>query len=269
MGICAYCGNDRPLTKEHLYPRWLYDVTPDHDIQILAKHSKVVSAQLQIKDVCGECNGGVLSALDSYAKSLYVESFSKFVRQGETRQLAYDYDLLARWLLKMCYNVARASATSDVEILQSTVPYILRGGTKPPGLQIIVRLIIPTQLTPEQFAKADQASLWEGMIPPNYDRVSRVDSPTMEGDLLSLWRVQLHAFQFYVSLPEHRPRIGEAKISTKTFLYTIEESIVLDPLAAKIAIPASSVDTLHDIAENLRAFAVVYKAHGLPRTDTD
>ena len=112
-GTCAYCGQRSALTREHIWPRCIIERAPAYVMRFSGKANKVFAGDLFVKDVCSACNNGALSALDSYACGLYDEYFCRIVNAEEEVVFRFDHDLLLRWLLKVSYNSALASA-SDV-----------------------------------------------------------------------------------------------------------------------------------------------------------
>lgn len=128
------------MTKEHLYPDCLQARREGNRVYSSNATSDtfVGGAALQIKDVCADCNNGVLSELDQYFCRLY-DSFidDRIVRSGEQVQFCYEYDALLRWLLKMLYNNARAgkAAEEHVDRLRGYSGYIRGEETTPPEIR--------------------------------------------------------------------------------------------------------------------------------------
>lgn len=108
MALCAYCRQNRPLTREHIWPDWLLKAT-DYPIAYMARANKIVGKNQKIRDVCAVCNNGPLSALDGYVRGLYEQYIRQWVVEGETIDFRYDHGLLLRWLLKVAYNSARTT----------------------------------------------------------------------------------------------------------------------------------------------------------------
>lgn len=79
MAICAYCGNDRSATREHIIPSWYYKYDPNpNDVGFNERaKGKIVKTELTIRDVCEGCNSGPLSDLDSYGRDLFLHSLVK------------------------------------------------------------------------------------------------------------------------------------------------------------------------------------------------
>lgn len=131
MKICSYCKSHKhePLTKEHVFPDFLFKKNPDYKFGYNGGIGKYTLSADQIKDVCQYCNNVILSGLDTYAKDLCDKYFDSFIR-AQPIEFEYDYDLLLRWILKISYNAARAYKTSTAEF-ESYIPYILGEGNNP------------------------------------------------------------------------------------------------------------------------------------------
>jgi hypothetical protein len=121
---CAYCGNARLLTREHVWPRGFL-VRGKYAIKYSRKADKTFRGDLVVRDVCSVCNSGPLSNLDSYACSLFDRYFSKEVEFFQTIQFDYEYGMLLRWLIKVSYNAARATNPHDSRLLSLYTPAIL------------------------------------------------------------------------------------------------------------------------------------------------
>jgi hypothetical protein len=100
----------------------------------------------EIKDVCSSCNNGVLSELDAYGKSLFLQFFREPAYRGETFEFRYDHSLLVRWLLKLCFNSARVH-NADTYILKKYARYISRLEPMPGDVVVYVHLICPTDVS--------------------------------------------------------------------------------------------------------------------------
>lgn len=116
MQTCAYCDDTCKPTREHVIPDW-YNETPGatetFSVRAPLTHLK---GDLLVKDVCGRCNNGVLSDLDSYGKQLYERFFAIPAYADGTITFEYEGDRLIRWLLKLSYNSARAQ-NADARVL--------------------------------------------------------------------------------------------------------------------------------------------------------
>jgi hypothetical protein len=137
---CAFCRKPGPLTREHIWPKWLHD-SHEYSLKYHSAPDKVLPAEQVIKDVCAECNNGPLSALDNYVRSLHDCYFSKGYQTIKKATFTYDFEKLTKWLLKVSYNSARASRAPDVELLSLYAPYIITPGCLPAFAAISVSLL--------------------------------------------------------------------------------------------------------------------------------
>ncbi len=128
MTSCAYCGEWRPGTKEHIWPSALinkYEKLHTYN----PKTDKFYVGDPVIKDVCAICNNERLSLLDSYLSELYDAYFERLVEPGESVSFKYNYENLLRALLKISYNSSRATGNKrNVAAHQRFVRYVLSGG---------------------------------------------------------------------------------------------------------------------------------------------
>src|SRR5918911_3114561 len=119
MKKCAYCRLSKTLTRENVLPSWILREQPTSNVRFDLNQQRVSERVPTIRDVCPDCNNGALSILDSYALALYERYFSNEVpKQGVLFE--YDYDMLARWLLKVAFNSARKANSRPDELEQFT-----------------------------------------------------------------------------------------------------------------------------------------------------
>ena len=140
---CAYCGSVGQLTREHVFSRFFYsrDAKAGYEkvISPVNRHGKekFVQSELTIADVCSSCNSGFLSHLDQYGAKLYDEFFDVIPKPGDRIKFRYEFDVLARWLLKLAYNAGRMQKEKWLKwpdalgILAEATPY-MRAETRPP-----------------------------------------------------------------------------------------------------------------------------------------
>jgi hypothetical protein len=128
--LCAYCGQIRKLTKEHVWPDCFLKRREHITAHFSVKTTQVHGADYIVKDVCQECNNTILSDLDSYFCELYELYFDKIIGPADEILFEYDFDRLSRVLLKIAYNTCRAGVT-DRTVLSSTAPFIIGRGTQP------------------------------------------------------------------------------------------------------------------------------------------
>lgn len=151
---CAYCNSNSKLTREHIIPKWYLEL---HDIKKDKLYGenipqKFIASDLFIKDVCTDCNSGVLSTLDKYAQNLYFSYLSKYADLFDDNKIEYDYDLLMRFLLKVSFNSSRANK-SDYEILHLYRDYIMGKKRRPRNILLFCELLTPYSYseTPENI----------------------------------------------------------------------------------------------------------------------
>lgn len=127
------------MSREHLLPRAIDDlISHEHNggHYFLEKSpSKFLQAAPAIRDVCCDCNNGVLSQLDAYAFGLFRDHCGTCLRKGDKVRISYDWELLSRWLLKVHYNSARIH-NREVEIIRPYRDYILGQGPVPKRLSL-------------------------------------------------------------------------------------------------------------------------------------
>lgn len=140
--VCAYCGQSRKLTLEHIWPRAFIKAAPTYTARFSKPARKILAAEHTIRDVCGECNNGPLSKLDAYAIQLYQTYFCHFARPLRPVHFEYDYATLTRWLLKVAFNTARASKT-DVAALTGVCRACIDYTYVPSQVGVVLYLVRP------------------------------------------------------------------------------------------------------------------------------
>ncbi len=210
---CAYCGSQRQLTREHVFPKFFYSreglkgdelpVTP----VIQHGKEKFVQAELTIADVCSVCNSGFLSRLDAYGALLWNKFFDVIPRPGEAIRFEYDFDLLTRWLLKLAYNVGRVRKSKWpehlLEYLRAHLAYIRGDGPRPANLYVYLQLIGAAELTPQQKQSLlEEDGLNMNGVPPRYRRVApfvMLDGPGRnKACIMQGCMVEVNAYVFHL-----------------------------------------------------------------------
>lgn len=128
---CAYCDNEGKMSREHVIPKgFIEHMNFKEQIVALDKApTRVINSEITVKDVCATCNNGYLSVLDSYGLNLILKYNDKISVHTKKIQFKYNYDLLTRWLLKICYNMARANdGHYDISLYKKNVDYIMNRG---------------------------------------------------------------------------------------------------------------------------------------------
>ena len=69
MRLCAYCKSAGPLTREEIFPKFLSEKV-GYTTFVDQTRDGAVLGPVTVRDVCEQCNGVRLSALDNYVASL-------------------------------------------------------------------------------------------------------------------------------------------------------------------------------------------------------
>ena len=105
--ICAYCGEERKGTREHIISKGILDLFPECNLTYDNTKGIVHNAELFIKDVCVECNNKRLSYIDAYAKQFVSKYFLKDYEENAVLDIEYDYAKMQKIFLKYAYNDIR------------------------------------------------------------------------------------------------------------------------------------------------------------------
>jgi hypothetical protein len=128
MPLCAYCKLERPVTREHVIPAFMYAFQKEAGESVIGWNEvveRMVGGEAKVKDVCARCNNEVLGELDGYAKTLLVNSgllVRNYVKRDVT--LRYEYAPLLRWLLKVSFNSSRTDGAHS-HLFEEHIPFIL------------------------------------------------------------------------------------------------------------------------------------------------
>lgn len=261
---CAYCGSTRPLTKEHVIPRFIIARRTQKWDTFNQREKVFFQADPQIGDVCKPCNSGQLSQLDAYVNSIWDEYFEKIVMPGDVVTLRYNFDRLARWLLKVSFNAARASKTEDdIAVLRRYVPYMLGNEGAHASLAIYLELMTPHLLSPEEERATDPLHLKElprnqsgrVMLEPREIRPARsIRSREMTIRILSL-----HSYYFYLFLQNEQASEAQWKKRRREARNLFPSAKYLPEDEAELTIPASPASFLDTKLAHMTAHAEAYK----------
>lgn len=155
---CAYCEAEGKMSREHVIPKgFIEHMNTGKKYAWLDKApTRLINAELTVKDVCAVCNNGELSLLDSYGLKLILKYNEQIFLQTKKIYFKYDYDMLARWLLKVCYNSARANDTKyDIELYEKNVDYIMNKGIAKTCISVFA-MYIGTSCFGEEFEQVCQ-----------------------------------------------------------------------------------------------------------------
>ncbi len=202
MPTCAYCEKICRSTREHVIPRW-YCETPGENVLFNARRPLThTQGEMTIKDVCENCNNGVLSCLDGLGKDLYDRFFSTPVFYAETVHFVADWELLIRWLLKLSYNSARVH-NADTTVLSQYRDVILGNHAIPASVRCFLHLIPPSfQDASEGFRPARRQECSEGqLLLPQWFRITKLRLPYFPTTVVVQRAVMINAFAFSLLIP--------------------------------------------------------------------
>jgi hypothetical protein len=244
---CAFCGQQKTLTKEHVWPSCFMDRVGRNAAHYSPKSGKVHGSDYIVRDVCSECNNVHLSELDNYFCAFYDRHLSVPLGADEAVDLNYDYDLLCRVLLKIAYNTAR-SAGSEAAPFQRFLPYILRGDECPPGLALIGELVSPTFIEDRSGA----VSVIKEVKPTMY-RSALGQLLTPHGDAVLARIVAVNSFFFHLLLLKEPEKLHSFEMATSEFLEGVQGSVRLYRDADMVHLESSPQDSLSSMLPLLRA----------------
>jgi hypothetical protein len=143
MAICAFCGEDRKLTREHTFSReWLASVMPGDGSFVHTHRREGTSgfqrlwtkneADLKVKAFCAECNNGWMNELDRD-----VAPIRDPIVRGEWTSLPVEaQELLASWICKIA--MVADQAGKEAGFSQGDREYLYRYRKPPLGFWIWV-----------------------------------------------------------------------------------------------------------------------------------
>lgn len=220
MQACAYCDvQNTKLTKEHLWPACLHkridkanrSYIGARNLFYLAKNNRVFLGEPQIKDVCANCNNKTLSVLDAYICKLWDTYFNKIVEASDDVTFLYDYNLLSRWLLKMCFNSSRIHDSDRIH-LTNCRHYILGTSPHPENVTIHLQLVKPGSFTADEREAIRAAGFPAKRYEPRLNRVGHLTYPTRAGVGRVIRAVHLQSYLFLLHVfplnvpPDNRRR---------------------------------------------------------------
>lgn len=96
---CAFCGERTPLTREHVWPRWLSSLLGPAALEghVSETDGEITrtwfapTGSMVVKRVCARCNGGWMSRLEEAAKPLLeqlVQGLATTLSPGDQRVIA-------------------------------------------------------------------------------------------------------------------------------------------------------------------------------------
>ncbi len=255
MKKCAFCGSsDLKLTREHVFPASLHKRIEEQNLKKtgqkqnfwLKKLGKDIPSEPQVKDVCATCNNGPLSILDSYICQLWDRQFKTIVARDERVVFNYEFQLLARWLLKMCYNSARVHGSDEVHF-RGFAGYILgEEATVPKGVDIHLQLISPTRIT-EEMRKVAGVVEGRDWFEPDCLRCGHRGYVTKSGygRLVRAVYIQSYCFLIHV-FPKNqmKRRLSDLRDFKKSF----PNAILVSPRQSSCLVRCRGIDAMEDFS---------------------
>lgn len=220
--LCAYCAQDKKLTKEHVIPSWFInlDRSPS-DLGFSERAPNKFVNEIVVKDVCEECNNHHLSKLDDYGKMLHEKFFSAYVFANEEVKFEYDFQTLAKWLIKCSYNSARINS-ADLETLRDYARLIISDQNLPDGVIIFCSLIAPSKLHSSGTSSIAGRNDTEGLYAPSWFRIGAFRVPDFDSIDYSFRTIIIKSFAFHMMLPKLNSK--KSSVQKRTLLSKIKDA---------------------------------------------
>jgi len=251
---CAYCGTCGPLTKEHIWPAAFLERRKALYAHYSPSSGNVHGADYVVRDVCQACNNGSLSLLDNYFCFIYDNYFKEPRGAGAEVIFNYNYNLLARSLLKIAYNTAR-SANSEIMPLQRFSNYILNGEPRPEGLAVICELVSPSYIKDSD----DPAQITE--ILPTMYRSARAEFQSPNGSAFLVRMIAVNSFYFHILVVRDPDNIEGFLQGIREFLEGVKGTVFLLPESDQVTLTTSPQDGLRSMLPLLKAKRAEYKSY--------
>lgn len=214
---CAYCHKEKKLTREHIIPESFLKRTntPEMKTWLDRAPNKFINSDMVIKDVCPECNNGILSELDSYAVNLIVSYNKKLKANTQKLLFHFDYYKLSKWLLKVCFNSARANkCNDDAELYSTLVPYIMENSIPHSKFSIYASLIELDYKHETYYHLTDQS------YEIDHFRISPFRLKNLSSYKCSLRMIMVNSFAFIIMVFDEHLTHDDIKRIKKECLHT-------------------------------------------------
>jgi hypothetical protein len=250
---CAYCGAVGNLSKEHVWPSGFLERLEGKYANYSPKSGKVHGGEYIVHDVCKICNNEKLAPLDSYFCSLYDKYFLNPKGFNEEVVFEYDYDLLARALLKIAYNTAR-SAGSETSPFERIVDYIRDGRIRSDGFAVIGELVAPTVLI-----ESNGSTLIPKEIRPNMHRSALAMLISPNGHAVLLRMIAINSFFFHLLIAREPFDQTIFDKAVQEFIDRVSGAVLLKPTYKNIILRTSLQDSLSSMLPLLQSKHKEYK----------
>jgi hypothetical protein len=250
--ICAYCRQQRDLTREHLWPASLHRrlmtlAEQKQNAFWLARLQKEIVGEPTIRDVCAICNNGVLSELDGYICALFDSVLYRVPAFDEVVSFEFDYHLLKRWLLKMSYNSARIHDSADMFALEAMLPYML-GQDDRLGkyTQLYLQMSYPEEVPEEERTEGWSDALYE----PTHHRCGHILFRVPGVGQKMLRAVHLRAFGFYLAFFQPGEKSSVITHFDQVFTETMQGTVRLSPGPRRIEVRCNGIGAWKSVRDS-------------------
>lgn len=227
---CAYCFQEKKLTKEHIWPKCIVKRTPELGLKFLDSKKIVTKSELVISDVCGDCNNRLLSPLDNYFCSLFDKYLVNFIEEKKPFIFEYNYDLLLRSILKITYNSSRTVTREDNEF-ERFRNYILFGNEIREDIVIKLDIITPSVVNAVKvYPKSARCGTF------------RVNKKT---DNFILRMLSLNSFYFYILISKEKQIANDEIVKEFNDVFNEVPGTIIHPYQNQVILNKfSTEDTL-------------------------
>lgn len=232
---CAYCGTTgHKITNEHVIPDAIAKTLPNRRTFHTVKEV-FFDSDARINDTCERCNNVKLGELDNRVATVLKPhlGMGKWLRDVDFNlTLQIDWQTLARWLLKVSFNSARAIKANDVPALVAQRKFMLGEREAPPKLLILGGLIRSHRLTPREKQILNNGQDW---LDPAMNRTTQTVLPRLP-DMFSISRavlIQHIAFMIMKPVRGYNLGVNLRKLEQETGFRVIErqaKDVTLHPI---------------------------------------
>lgn len=146
--ICAYCGENKKGSKEHIISSSVLDLFPECFATIDNIRKNVYLADPLIKDVCEKCNNERISYIDAYAKEIIANYFVKKYEKEDKLDFHYNYTLVQKVLLKYAFNDLRSQKEDSSFFSKNILNFLMNEDRVEPLRNITVLAGIAVNTSP-------------------------------------------------------------------------------------------------------------------------
>ena len=237
---CAYCRRVKKLTKEHIYPKFLYKKIRGRLSGFNEAADKVTLGERLIKDVCSTCNNNVLSKLDKYGEQYFqLNKLDHSFTNETSAEIYYEYDALLRWILKVSYNSFRTIKFAHNPFL-NLIPYILTGQQRPKTkfVKLYIELIRGHKLTEYDRPKVAEQFQQTGYVPCHILAAGRLAN----GVGFHCRHFQINSHRFTLFIFPYRTKALDSKRFIQIFKTQFPFTEFVNPKVSKMKLRISARD---------------------------